>query len=434
MIQERGPTLARHILERSMDIPRKGAARRRLIKRIIIGLVLAITIPAITIALKRLQPAAQSVERSTVWPDTVKRGEMLLNVRGLGTLVPEDILTIPATTDGRVERRNLLPGTPVRPDTVLLELTNPELQAATVAAEWDVKAQEAEYVNLKVQLESQRLDQEAQLATTQSQYNQAKLKADRDDALYKDGLTVEITMKISKAIAEDLANRYVIDKKRLDSRGESIQAQLASQQTKIEQLRAAYQLKKSQVDSLKVRAGTEGVLQQVMVEVGQRVTQGTPLAKVVQPWRLKAALQIQETQAKDVMMGQHVEIDTRTGIVKGKVARIDPSVINGTRTVDATILEKLPPGAVPDLSVEGTIELERLKDVLYVGRPVFGQAQSVVTLFKIGPDGKTATRTQVKFGATSVNTIEVLEGLKVGDQVLLSDMSQYDGQDRIELK
>ena len=417
-----------------MDIPRKGAARSRLIKRIAIGVVLAITIPVVTIALKRMQPAAQSVERSTVWPDTVKRGEMLVNVRGLGTLVPEDILTIPATTDGRVDTKPMLAGTPVKPDTILLELVNPELQAATVAAEWDVKAAEATYTDLKVRLESQRLDQEAQLATTQAGYDQAKLKADRDEALFKDGLIVEITMKISKSTAEDLANRKTIDKRRLEASAESIQAQLASQQTRIEQLRAAYALKKSQVEALKVRAGTEGVLQQVMVDVGLRVTQGTPLAKVVQPWRLKAALQIQETQAKDVMIGQPVEIDTRNGVVKGKVARIDPSVINGTRTVDATILEPLPKGAVPDLSVEGTIELLRLKDVMYVGRPVFGQAQSVVTLFKVGPDGKIATRTQVKFGRTSVNTIEILEGLKVGDQVLLSDMSAYDGQDRIELK
>jgi len=417
-----------------MDIPRKGAARSRLIRRIAIGVVLAITIPAITIALRRLQPAAQSVERSTVWPDTVKRGEMVLNVRGLGTLVPEDILSIPATTDGRVEKKVLLPGTMVKPDTLLIELTNPELQAALVAAEWDVKSAEATYTDLKVRLENQRLDQQAQLATTESSYNQAKLKADRDMALYKDGLIVELNMKISKAIAEDLANRSAIDKRRLESSGESIQAQLASQQVRIEQLRASYGLKKSQVEALHVLAGTEGVLQQVMVEVGQRVAQGTPLAKVVQPWRLKAALQIQETQAKDVMIGQPVEIDTRNGVVKGKVARIDPSVINGTRTVDATILEPLPKGAVPDLSVEGTIELARMKDVMYVGRPVFGQAQSMVTLFKLGPDGKIATRTQVKFGRTSVNTIEILEGLKVGDQVLLSDMSAYDGQDRIELK
>jgi HlyD family secretion protein len=417
-----------------MDIPRKGAARSRLIKRIVVAVVIAITVPAITIALRRLQPAAQSVERSTVWPDTVKRGEMILQVRGLGTLVPEDVLTIPATTDGRVVPQPLLAGTIVKPDTIILELTNPELQAALVDAEWQVKAAEASYTDLKVRLESARLDQEAALATTQANYDQAKLRADRDDALFKEGLTIELNYKISKSAAEDLKNRYAIDKRRLDGSLESISAQLASQQTHTEQLRAAYELKKSQVGALKVRAGTEGVLQQVMVDVGQRVAQGAPLAKVVQPWRLKAALQIQETQAKDVMIGQKCEIDTRNGVVKGKVARIDPSVINGTRTVDAQILEPLPKGAVPDLSVEGTIELERLRDVVYVGRPVFGQSESVVTLFKLGPDGKIATRTQVKFGKTSVTTIQVLEGLKVGDTVILSDMSAYDGQDRIELK
>jgi HlyD family secretion protein len=417
-----------------MDIPRKGAARSRMIKRIVIGVVIAITVPAITIALRRLQPAAQSVERSTVWPDTVKRGEMIVQVRGLGTLVPEDILTIPATTDGRVVPQPLLAGTLVHPDTMILELTNPELQAALVDAEWQVKAAEAAYTDLKVRLESARLDQEAQLATTQASYTQAKLTSDRDEALLKEGLTVEINARISKSRAEDLKNRYAIDKRRLEGSLESIAAQLASQQTHTEQLRAAYNLKKSQVDALKVRAGSEGVLQQVMVDVGQRVAQGAPLAKVVQPWRLKAALQIQETQAKDVMIGQKVEIDTRNGVVKGKVTRIDPSVINGTRTVDAQILEPLPKGAVPDLSVEGTIELNRMKDVMYVGRPVFGQSESVVTLFKLGPDGKIATRTQVKFGRSSVTTIEVLEGLKVGDTVILSDMSAYDGQDRIELK
>ena len=417
-----------------MDIPRKGAARSRLIKRIAIGVVLVISGTAITFALRRLQPAAQSVERSTVWPDTVKRGEMILQVRGLGTLVPEDILTIPATTDGRVIPQPLLAGTLVKPDTLILELTNPELQAALVDAEWQVKAAEAAYTDLKVRLESARLDQEAALATTQSSYDQAKLTADRDEALLKEGLTVEINAKISKSRAEDLKNRFAIDKRRLDGSLESITAQLASQQTHTEQLRAAYELKKSQVDALKVRAGSAGVLQQVMVDVGQRIVQGTALAKVVQPWRLKAALQIQETQAKDVMIGQKCEIDTRNGVVKGKVARIDPSVINGTRTVDAQILEPLPKGAVPDLSVEGTIELNRMKDVMYVGRPVFGQSESVVTLFKLGPDGKIATRTQVKFGRSSVTTIEVLEGLKVGDTVILSDMSAYDGQDRIELK
>ena len=416
-----------------MDVPRKGAARSRQIRRIAIGVALLIVVAGITLALKRLQPAAQTVERGTVWPDTVKRGEMIRNVRGLGALVPEDIVSIPATTDGRVERK-LLAGTPVKAETILLELTNPELQAATVDAEWQVKAAEAGYTDLKVRLESQRLDQEAALATTQSAYNGAKLRADRDQRLFNEGLIIELNMKISRNAADDLANRYSIDKRRLEGSAESVAAQLASQQTRIEQLRAAYQLKKNQVEALKVRAGTEGVLQQVMVEVGQRVTQGTPLAKVVQPWRLKAALQIQETQAKDVMIGQSVSIDTRNGIVAGKVTRIDPSVINGTRTVDAAILGALPKGAVPDLSVEGTIELERLKDVLFVGRPVFGQANGSASMFKLGPDGKIATRTQVKFGRISVVSIEILDGLRVGDQVLLSDMSAYDGQDRIELK
>lgn len=417
-----------------MDIPREGAARSRLLRRIAIGLVVTLSLAATTLALRRLQPAAQTVDRSTVWPDTVKRGEMLRNVRGLGTLIPEDILTIPAATDGRVEKQLLLAGAPVKADTVLLELTNPELQAALVDAEWQVKAAEAAYLDLKARLESDHLDQEAALASTLASYDQAKLKADRDELLFKEGLTVEINWKISKSTAADLKNRYAIDKRRLDSGLASIKAQLDSQQTHTEQLRAAFELKKSQVEALKVRSGAEGLLQQVMVEVGQRVVQGAPLAKVVQPWRLKAALQIQETQAKDVLIGQKVEIDTRNGIVNGKVSRIDPSVINGTRTVDAQILDPLPKGAVPDLSVEGTIELERLKNVLYVGRPVFGQSDSAVTLFKIGPDGRTAYRTQVKFGRTSVSTIEILDGLKLGETVILSDMSAYDGQERIELK
>ncbi|MEO7651370.1 MAG: HlyD family efflux transporter periplasmic adaptor subunit [Bryobacteraceae bacterium] len=396
--------------------------------------MLATVVPAVTIAVLRLQPAARSVERSSIWPDTVKRGEMVRQVRGMGRLVPESVLSIPATTDGRVENKTLLAGTPVEADTVLLELTNPELQAAVVDAEWQVKAAEASYTDLKVRLESQRLDQEAALVSTQSSYNQAKLRSDRDQTLFKEGLLVGLTAKLSQAIADDLGNRYEIDKRRLEGSSESIQAQLALQQTRIEQLRAAYRLKKSQVEALTVRAGAAGVLQQVMVEVGQRVTQGTVLAKVVQPWRLKAALQVPETQAKDVAIGQTVAIDTHNGIVAGKVARIDPSVINGSRTVDATIAGPLPKGAVPDLSVEGIIEIERLKNVMYIARPASGQADAVLGLFKVGPDGKAATRTRVKFGRISVNSIEVLDGLRVGDEVILSDMSAYDGQERIELK
>jgi HlyD family secretion protein len=417
-----------------MDVPRKNAARNRMIRRIVIAASVLTAIPAIHFGLQRLKPAAISVEKGTTWPDTVKRGEMLRQVRGLGTLVPEEILSIPATTDGRVERKLLLPGAQVKPDTVILELASPELQTSTVDQEWQIKAAEANYTDLKVRLESDRLNQEAALASVYAQYTQSKLEADRDESLYKEGLAVEIKAKISRNIADNLLNRFNIDKKRLAGFDESISAQLAAQRTRVEQLRALYQLKVSQVEALKVRAGTEGVLQEVSVQVGQRVAAGTPLAKVVQPWRLKAELKIPETQAKDVTIGLPVQVDTRNGIIAGKVSRIDPAAQNGTVTVDAVLLEALPKGARPDLSVEGTIELERLTNVLFVGRPVFGQEKSSVMLFKLDPDGKGATKVPVKFGRSSVSTIEILEGLRVGDQVLLSDMSAYDNHDRISLK
>ncbi|MBI1789406.1 MAG: HlyD family efflux transporter periplasmic adaptor subunit [Acidobacteria bacterium] len=417
-----------------MDVPRKNAARNRMIRRLVITAVVLVTIPAIHLGLQRLKPAAIGVEFGTLWPDTVKRGEMLRQVRGLGTLVPEEILSIPANTEGRVDRRLLLPGAQVRPDTVLLELSSPELQTNTIDAEWQLKAAEANYTDLKVRLESDHLNQEAALATVFAQYQQAKLEADRDEALYKEGLAVEIKAKISRNIADNLMNRHNIDKRRLEKFSESIEAQLAAQRTRVEQLRALYQLKVSQVEALKVRAGTEGVLQEVTVQVGQKVAAGTPLAKVVQPWRLKAELKIPETQAKDVLIGQPVQVDTRNGIIAGKVSRIDPAAQGGTVTVDAVLLEALPKGARPDLNVEGTIELERLNNVLNVGRPVFGQEKSTVTLFKVDADKKGATRVPVKLGRSSVSTIEIVEGLKVGDMVILSDMSAYDNHERISFK
>lgn len=416
-----------------MDVPRHGVAKKKMIRRIALAVVVLAAIPLITLGLSKLKPAAPPVDASIPWRDTVKRGEMLRQFRGLGTLVPEEILAIPATTEGRVDRKLLLPGAPVKPDTILLELSSPELQTALIDYEWQVKKEEAGYIDLKVQLENRRLDQEAALASVRASYNQAKLTADRDKSLYDAGLTVEIRMKISQNIAEDLLNRYEIDKRRLDAGAEGIKAQLAAQQTRIEQLRAMYQLKKSQVDALKVRAGAEGVLKEVAVEVGQRVAAGTTLAKVVQPWKLKAELKIAETQMKDVAIGQPVTIDTRNGIIAGKVSRIDPAALNGTVTVDAVLLEALPKGARPDLSVEGTIEVERLTNVLYVGRPVFGQEKSMVSLFKVDADGKGATKVQVKLGRSSVSTIEILDGLKVGDQVILSDMSAWDNYDRISL-
>ncbi len=416
-----------------MDIPRKSAARRRLIRRIIYAAIVVIAIPVISVALARLKPAAPSVERATVWIDTVKRGPMLLAVRGLGTLVPEEILWIPATTDGRVEQRLVLPGTQVKPDTVLLILSNPELEQATLDAEWKLKAAEAELKNLRVKLESERMTQQAQAATLESDYRQAKLQADRDSELRRLGLLADLNARLSQAKAEDLSNRARIERKRLEISNEAIEAQIAAQQASVEQLRAFYKLKLSQLEALKVRAGAEGVLQQVPVDVGQRVTVGTNLARVAQPHKLKAVLQIPETQAKDIMIGQVATIDTRNGIIPGRVSRIDPAVQNGTVTVDVKLEGELPAGARPDLSVDGTIEIENLKDVLNVGRPTFGQAHSQVGLFKLDPDGKGATRVQVKLGRSSVNTVEILEGLRIGDQVILSDMSAWDAYDRIRL-
>jgi HlyD family secretion protein len=416
-----------------MDIPRKEAARRKRIRQVAIGLVLLAAVGSVSWGLSRLKPAAPSVERATVWLDSVKRGPMLRQVRGLGTLVPEDILWIPATTDGRVEQQLALPGIVVKPDTVLIVLSNPELQQATVDAEWKLRAAEAELQNLKVKLESDRLTQEAAAATVESEANKSKLTADRDVELNKLGLEADLVAKTSVATAQDWANRARIEKKRLEINPEAIKAQIAVQQAAVEQFRALYELKKSQVQAMRVRAGVNGVLQQVPVEVGQRVTVGTNLARVVQPEKLKAELKIPETQAKDVAMGQKAEVDTRNGIIQGRVSRIDPAAKDGTVTVDVKLEGPLPQGARPDLSVDGTIEIEKLTDVLYVGRPTFGQPNSQVTLFKLDPDGKGATRTQVKLGRSSVNTIEILEGLRVGDQVVLSDMSAQDAYDRIRL-
>lgn len=416
-----------------MDIPRPEAARKRRIRRILYGVLVVAAIPLVTWALSRLKPAAPTVERATVWLDTVKRGPMLRNVRGLGTLVPEEILWLPATTDGRVEQRLALPGTWLKPETVIFILSNPELQQGTLDAEWKLKAAEAELTNLRVKLQSERLNQQALAATVRSDYQQAKLQADRDAELNKLGLLANLNSVLSRTKAEDLANRDQIEQKRLEIGVEAIQAQLAVQKATVEQLRALYNLKLSQVEALKVRAGVEGMLQQLQVDVGERVAIGTKLARVAQPKKLKAELKIPETQAKDIQIGQKAEIDTRNGIIAGHVSRIDPAVQSGTVTVDVKLEGELPQGARPDLSVDGTVELEKLTDVLYVGRPTYGQANSQVGLFKLDPDGKGATRVQVKLGRSSVNTIELLEGLRVGDQVVLSDMSAWDAYDRIRL-
>lgn len=417
----------------SMDVPRKGAARSRLIKRIIIGGAALCAIPLITWGLSQLKPAAPTVERASVWIDTVKRGPMVRQVPGLGTLVPEEIMWIPAATEGRVESVVLRAGSEVRPDTILLELSNPTLQTEYLEAEWQVKAAEAQLTDLRVKLQSGKLDQRAKTAQVQAEYVQAKLKADRNEKLLKEGLTSDIEYRISAGVADELKNRYEIEKNRLEINDESIEAQLLAQKVQIEKLRAALLLKKQHIDKLKVRAGTQGVLQQMAVEVGQQVLAGAVLAKVAQPSKLKAELKVAETQANQVMIGQVAEIDTRNGVIPGRVSRIDPASVNGTVTVDVRLEGPLPQGARPDLGVDGKIELEKLTDVVYIGRPVFGQPNSLVSLFKLEPDGRHAVQTRVRLGRTSVNFIEVVDGLRVGDQVILSDMSASDSHARIRL-
>jgi len=417
-----------------MDIPREDAIRQRRTRRIIYFVAGLLAICVVTLGVSRLNPAPLSVDKATVWVGTVKRGPMLLQVRGLGSLVPEEILWIPAITDGRVVRRSILPGTLVEANTTIIELSNPEQEQAALDAEWQVKAAEAQSKSLKAQLDSLLLDQKAAAATVQSDFTEAKLNAEKDAELAKLGLGSELNAKVTRAKAEALATRSDIEKQRLAVTAASVKAQLDAQQARVEQLHALYELKKSQLASLRVHAGAEGVLQELSVEVGQRVTAGTILAKVAQPTHLKAQLKIPETQAKDIQIGQPASIDTRNGIIPGHVMRVDPSVINGTRTVDVKLDGALPKGAVPDLSVEGTIELENLKDVIYVGRPAFGQPNSTVGIFKIEEDGKGANRAQVKLGRASVNSVEILSGLQPGDKVVLSDMSAWDAFNRIRLE
>jgi HlyD family secretion protein len=417
-----------------MDVQRKGAARKRRIKLTIYAVIGLVAVVVITMGLSRLKPAPPTVDASTVWKDTVKRGPMDLQVRGLGTLVPLEIQWIAATTEGRVVKRQVLPGTAVKADTVLIELSNPQLQQEAVDAEWQMKEAQADYESLKVQLQSQELDQRSTLAIAQSDYRQAQLQAQVDQKLASSGVASPLNAQLSLAKAQALDTRSQIEKKRLDISDQSVRAQLAAAQAKVEQLRALYNLKQSQVAALEVRAGINGVLQELPVEVGQEVTPGTELAKVADPKLLKAELKIAETQAKDIQLGQMASVDTHNGIIPGHVIRIDPSVQNGTRTVDVKLDGALPPGAVPDLSVDGTIEIEHLDNVLYVGRPAFGQENSTISLFKVTPDGKEAVRTQVKLGRASVNTVEILRGLKVGDVVILSDMSRWDSFDRIRLQ
>jgi HlyD family secretion protein len=416
-----------------MDIKREGVGKQKMIRRVVLGIVVAGALGATTYGLSKLKPAAPTVEAATLWPDQVKRGPMLRQVRGLGTLVPEEILFVPTVSEGRVDRRLMLAGTTVTKDTVILELSNQELQNSLMESEWNVKAAEADVQDLRVRLERDKLLQKAKTAQIQSEAVQAQLKAERDEKLYKDGLTAELTVKLSRATADELKHRLALEQESLRSIDDMIRAQLESKRVGIERLRAAYGLKRKQVEDLRVRAGVDGVLQELSVQVGQRVTLGTVLAKISQPWRLKAELKIPETQVNEIRMGMRADVDTRNGIIPGVVARIDPAAVNGTVTVDVRLQGELPQGARPDLSVDGTIEIEKLNDVLNVGRPVIGQANATISLFRYTPDGKEAERVQVKLGRISVNAVEIVSGLKLGDRVILSDMSQWDAHNRIRL-
>jgi HlyD family secretion protein len=417
-----------------MDIQRPSNARAKKIKRIVYVTLAVLLCAGVTLALSKLKPAAPSVDASTIWPDTVKRGPMLREVRGLGTLVPEDIHWIPAQTAARVDKIVIRPGHLVQPDTVILEMSNPETQRDLLDAEYLLKAAEADYANLKVQIDSDLMTQKANEAAVRSDFEQTHLQHDVDEKLYKEGIAADVTRQLSKVKEDQLAIRLKLEGERTAVSLDSAKARLAAQQSRVDQQKALYHLRQTQAQSLHVRAGITGVLQLVPVEEGQNVAVGTNVARVADPKKLKAEIKIAETQAKDVAIGQKATIDTRNGVVTGHVSRQDPSVVNGTVTVDVAFDELLPPSARADLSVDGTIELENLRDVLYVGRPVHGQSDSTISLFKITPDGSEASRVNVKLGRSSVTTIEVLSGLQVGDKVILSDMSQWDNVDRIRLK
>src|SRR5215472_5439145 len=427
-----------------MDVQRTGVKKRKMIRWTVMAVIVLGAAGGISYGVYHLEPALPTVEAGTVYPDTVKRGPMLRQVHGLGSLVPEEVVWISAVTDGRVEKINILPGSIVKPDTVIMELSNPTLTQAMVGAEYDLKQAEANLADLNVTLQSTTFDKQAAAAQVTADYNDAKLAADRDQQLAKLGLIPDLDVKLSQNKAQQLDYRNELEKKRLGIIQQSVEAQLAAQRVKIDQLKAVYELKKQQVDQLRVRAGVTGVLQQLggatsaagtapPLEAGQNVTAGSILAKVAQQDKLKAQVKITETEAKDVLVGQPAEIDTRNGIIPGHVTRVDPAAVNGTVLVDVKLDGALPAGARPDLSVDGTIDIERLADVVYVGRPTVGQPHSTVTMFRYDPDGTTATRVTVKLGVASVNTIEILDGLKVGVKVILSDMSAQDSHDRIRM-
>jgi RND family efflux transporter MFP subunit len=418
-----------------MDISRPDIKKKKMQRQWIVAVCAVVALAAVAFFVMRLKPAAPEVDRATVWTDVVKRGPLLRQVRGPGTLVPREdkIRLIPSETEATVVRIRVLPGAKVEPETILMDLVDPTLTQELLDAQLALKGAQADYINTRAKVQSDLMDQKAIGATVNADYSQAQLQAKTDKSLYDLGVISGLTYSASKGKADELVTRDDLEKQRLTLNEKAIETQLAVQQTKVDQAKALLGLKQKQLDALSVRAGIGGVLVELDHQVGEHVTAGTTLAKVVQPDQLKASLKIAETQARDIQIGQPAEVDTHNGVIDGKVMRIDPAVVNGTVTVDVELAGALPQGARPDLSVDGTIDLDRMADVLYVGRPAFGNENSTISLFKLSEDGKTAVRVPVKVGRASVNSIQVIEGLRAGDTVILSDMSRWDNTDKIRL-
>ena len=414
-----------------MDIPRKAVKSRRPLIYAGVGIAALVMV---TVALTRMEPAAPSVDRATVWVDTVERGEMVRQVRGPGTLVAEDIRWISAVTQGRVERKLVQPGTTVTAGTVLVELSNPDVEKAALEAQRQLTAALADLTTLRSNLENQRLTQEAQVAQVRTLHREAQRMIRVNEALAAQSMVSSGELQRARDNAEELATRLAVEEKRLRFMTESMRGQVASQESQVAMLRRLAEFNQKQIASMQVRSASDGVLQELPVEMGQWVNSGATLAKVVQPGRLKAVLRIPETQARDVAVGQRASVDTRNGIIPGRVIRMDPAAQNGTVTVDVALEGALPRGARPDMSVDGTVDIERLQDVLYVGRPAYGQAESSVALFKLEPGGRQAQRVTVQLGRSSASTIQVVNGLTAGDVVILSDMSQYETSERVKIQ
>ncbi len=418
-----------------MDISRPDIRKRRLQRNASLGAIALIVVGALSFFVMRLKPAIPTVD-SAVWTDVVKRGPLLRQVRGPGTLVPREdrLRLIPAETEATVVRIRVLPGAKVEPNTILMDLVDPAVQQQMLDAQLQLKAAKADFLNIRARLQSDLMNQRAGAATVGADQRQALLQSQTDKSLYDLGVISGLTYSASRGKADELNQRNDLERERLDLNQRAILTQLAVQDTKVQQAEALLGLKQKQQQALSVHAGISGVLVDLPHQVGEHVAPGTTLAKVVQPDQLKASLKIAETQARDIQIDQPAEVDTHNGVIPGKVTRIDPAVQNGTVTVDVELLGALPQGARPDLSIDGTIDLDRMTDVLYVGRPAFGNENSTISLFRISPDGKTATRVPVKVGRASVNSIQVLAGLQPGDTVILSDMSRWDSADRVRLQ